>query len=212
MKCLIVSGGDAPSKNLIEQHLKDCDFYIGVDGGADLLSSYNLSADYIIGDFDTAKSINILKQQNGGAEIVRLNPRKNQTDTEAAVDLALTKGADEIVLLGALGSRQDHSLANIALLKYALDKRVSAKIVDENNELFVCKDNITLSAPIGQTISILPLYQNITVSAKGLEYPLKNLKINFGQSRGISNIISKSKVTITIKHGTALIILSNGNI
>jgi len=42
--------------------------------------------------------------------------RKDQTDLELAVELALEKGARSITLVGGWGSRIDHALGNVELL------------------------------------------------------------------------------------------------
>ena len=212
MKCVIISGGSPPSKKLIKQQLCDADIVIGVDGAADLLTDCEITADIIIGDFDTAKKINVLGQQNNGAEVIRLRVDKDETDTEAAVNLAIERGAKNIIMLGAMGSRTDHSLANISMLKPIHEKGSFGKILDDNTEMFVCDTEVTLKASLGQTISILPFSADIIVSASGLKYPLKELALPFGTSRGVSNIIDKSSVNINVTGGYALIILTDGNL
>lgn len=212
MKCVIISGGSPPSEKLIKQQLCDADMVIGVDGAADLLTKCEITADIIIGDFDTAKKVNVLEQQNNGAEVIRLRVDKNETDTEAAVNIAIERGAKNITLLGAMGSRVDHSLANISMLKPIQQNGAFGKILDENTEMFVCDTEVTLKANVGQTISILPFSGNIIVTASGLKYPLKELALPFGTSRGVSNIIEKSSVNIRVTGGYALIILTDGNL
>lgn len=212
MKCVIVSGGSPPSEKLLKQQLSDADFVIGVDGAADMLMDLDIKADVVIGDFDTAKKINVLGQQNNGAEVIRLRVDKNETDTEAAVNLAIERGAKNIVMLGAVGSRLDHSLANISMLKPMFEQGVFAKIIDDNTEMFINDSEVSLCANVGQTISILPLCSDITVTARGLKYPLDELFLPFGTSRGVSNIIESSSVSINISGGYALIILTDGNL
>lgn len=212
MKCVIISGGSPPSENLLKQQLCDADIIIGVDGAANLLTKSKITADIIIGDFDTAKKINVLGQQNDGAEVIRLRVDKDETDTEAAVNLAIERGAKNIIILGAMGSRLDHSLANISMLKLIHEKGAFGKILDDNTEMFVCDTEVTLKANLGQTMSILPFSGDIIVSASGLKYPLKELALPFGTSRGVSNIIEESSVNIHVTGGYALIILTDGNL
>lgn len=212
MKCVIVSGGSPPSEKLLKQQLSDADLIIGVDGAADILMDLGIKADIVIGDFDTAKKINILGQQNNGAEVIRLRVDKNETDTEAAVNLAIERGAKNIVMLGAVGTRLDHSLANVSILKPIFEQGIFAKIIDENTEMFISDSVVSLCANVGETISILPLCSDITVSASGLKYPLDELFLPFGTSRGVSNIIESSSVSINISGGYALIILTDGNL
>ena len=212
MKYTILAGGLPPSEKLLRQQIKESDKLIGVDGAADILTDYGITADYIIGDFDSAKKKNILIQQNAGASVIRLEKHKDVTDTEAALELAIEHGAKHVVLLGALGSRQDHAQANIALLKHAYEHDVFAKILDDNNELFVTDGSFTLHSPKGQTISILPLCRDIKVNAEVLLYPLDDLRLRFGSSRGVSNIMKHNKAVIKVEGGYALIILSNGKL
>ena len=212
MKCVIVSGGSPPSEKLLKQQLSDADLIIGVDGAADILMDLGIKADIVIGDFDTAKKINILEQQNNGAEVIRLRVDKNETDTEAAVNLAIARGAKNIVMLGAVGTRLDHSLANVSILKPIFEQGIFAKRIDDNTEMFISDSEVSLCANVGETISILPLCSDITVSASGLKYPLDELFLPFGTSRGVSNIIESSSVIINRSGGYALIVLTDGNL
>lgn len=84
--------------------------------------------DVIIGDFDSvnADTLDFFKKKND-IEWTKLNPVKDDTDTEAAIRLAIEKGAQSITLLGATGSRIDHVLANIELLGIGLRHKVQMK-------------------------------------------------------------------------------------
>lgn len=206
MKYLILSGGTPPSKSELKPYITEADMVIGVDGAADVLCQYDIVPNVLIGDFDTAnvQSVEELKEQ--GAKVVRLSPRKNETDTEAAVNYAISHNASKITIFGALGSRVDHSLSNIMMLVRAHTAGVPARIIDEYNELQVENQHLILQGTPGQTVSILPLTGNLHVSATNLVYPLNELEINFGSSRGVSNVMADSVATINIKGGYALII------
>ncbi len=211
MKYVIVSGGYPPDLKLLNSYIDKADKLIGVDGAADLFESFGIIADILLGDFDTADEKNVTAQSIKGAEVIRLEPMKNETDTEAAVRLALDRGADDIVLLGAIGSRMDHTMSNIALLKLALDSGASMKIHNKNNEIFICNDYYEIKDRTGQTVSILPLGSDIIVSAKGLAYPLEDLLLAVGSSRGVSNIVKENHADIKIKDGYALVMFTNDN-
>lgn len=206
MKYLILSGGTPPSKSELMPYITEADMVIGVDGAADVLCQYDIVPNVLIGDFDTAnvQSVEELKKQ--GVKVVRLSPRKNETDTEAAVNYAISHNASKITMFGALGSRVDHSLSNIMMLVRAHTAGVPARIIDEYNELQVENQHLILQGTPGQTVSILPLTGNLHVSATNLVYPLNELELNFGSSRGVSNVMADSDATINIKGGYALII------
>ena len=211
MKYLIVSGGYPPSEKMLKSYMEQADVLIGVDGAADFFEDIGITADILLGDFDTADVKNVDAQKNSGAKIVRLEPKKNETDTEAAVKLAINGGADDIVLLGAVGSRMDHTMSNIALLKLAFDSGVSIKIHNKNNEIFVCKNSFEIENRKGETVSILPLVGDIHVTARGLVYPLEDLLLAVGSSRGVSNIVKDSLADLKIRDGYALVMFTNDN-
>ena len=206
MKCLILSGGTAPGQNMIEKYAQDADLVIGVDGAADIFDRYDWVPDILIGDFDTADAGCVENLEKRGTKVIRLAERKNQTDTEAAVDYALFAGMDELLILGAIGSRMDHTLANISMLVRADKAGASCRIVDEYNELTVSDRDMTLSGEKGQGVSILPLTGEVCVSADGLKYPLNKLILGWDSSRGVSNVMTGELAHISISGGYALII------
>jgi thiamine pyrophosphokinase len=206
MKCLILSGGTPPGICLLNTHLKTAGLFIGVDGAADLLCRYDIVPDVLIGDFDTADAASVSALGQRGAKVTRLESEKNDTDTEAAVEYALKAGADDIVILGALGGRVDHMMSNIMMLVRAEMSGVACRIIDEQCEMFVSNKSFMLSGHCGQVISILPLTGEVCVNAHGLKYPLDDLVLRWGSSRGISNVMQGIAASISITGGYALIV------
>lgn len=209
MKCVILSGGTPPGPEFLKCHIKTTGLFIGVDGAADFLVQIGITPDVLIGDFDTADPKSVTALERHGVKILRLEPEKNETDTEAAIECAANAGADDIVILGALGGRVDHTLSNIMMLVRADLKGAACRIIDEQCEMFVSDKTFTLSGRTGQVISILPLTGEVCVNAKGLKYPLQNLVLKWGSSRGISNVMQSSSASISISGGYALIVKNN---
>lgn len=210
MKCLIVTAGAPPGYELFATHVKDAELIICVDGAADTLVRHSVVPDVLIGDFDSAKSASIAYIESKGARLVRLPVHKNETDTEAAVDLALESGADDIVILGALGLRLDHALGNLGMLVKAERAGARCRIIDELHEITAAQGKYELHGRPGQTVSILPLGGNITVTATNLEYPLERLLLRCDAARGISNVILSSPAALSIEGAYALIIKLSG--
>ena len=205
MKWLVVTGGAEPGYALLYAHAKAAQRIIAADGAAELLLLHGITPDVLIGDFDTASGESISTLAGKGAKIVRLPEHKNMTDTEAAVDYALDEGADDITILGALGTRVDHTLSNIGMLLRAYKRGVACRIFDEINELTVAAGEYDLFGSPGQTVSILPLTDDLTVTAIGMEYPLEQLSLPFGSSRGVSNRMKTDSAHLSISGGIALI-------
>ena len=210
MKCVIVAAGDAPELKLLNAHLSDADMVIGADGAADTFVAHDIVPDMLIGDFDSASSSSISRLKSCGVRMIQLTVHKNETDTEAAITLAIQSGADDVVILGALGRRLDHTLGNLAMLLKSARAGVRCRIIDDTHEITAASGEFELIGRAGQTVSIIPLSGDVTVTANNLVYPLERLLLRVDSSRGISNIIEKSPAKITISGGYALIIKISG--
>ncbi len=195
-----------PGTNFAEKYISEAGLVIGVDGAACFLYKHNIVPDVLIGDFDTADPDCVAKLEKSGAKVIRLQPEKNESDTEAAVDRAISSGAKSITILGALGGRIDHAMSNIMMLVRAHLKGAQCRIVGSSCELYVSDNEFTLFGSPGQTVSILPLTGEITVNASGLKYPLFDLLLKWGSSRGLSNVMTEDRAHISISGGYALII------
>jgi len=206
MKWLVVTGGQTPDRVLLRDQVRRAQCVIAADGAAEQLLNEGITPNVLIGDFDTASPQSVSTLSDRGTQIVRLPVHKNMTDTEAAVDFALDAGADEITILGALGTRVDHTLSNINMLLRAYRRGVSCRILDEINELTVTADEYELHGYPGQTVSILPLTGDLMVTARGLEYPLEKLLLPFSSSRGVSNRMQGTSAHLSISGGIALIV------
>jgi len=53
MKVIIISGGNPPSRELLQKEITDNAFLIGADSGANCLYKYNILPDLLVGDFDS---------------------------------------------------------------------------------------------------------------------------------------------------------------
>lgn len=202
MKALIIANGKSPSKKLIFKH-KDAELLIAADGGIRTAMKYGLNPDFIIGDFDSA--VNVPSEVIQKSTVVRLSLEKNETDGMVAIDTAIQNGAMNIVMLGALGKRTDHAVANLMLLKYAWYKGAALTLEDEYCEITLATGKTVVKGKKGQTVSVLPFMGSATVTSdKSLHYPMDKLYMNEGNPVGISNILEKTSSNIFIE-GYAMI-------
>ena len=144
-------------------------------------------------------------------EILRYPVEKDMTDSELALETAVGRGCKKIYILGAVGSRLDHSIANIFLLAKLLLKGVTGIIADERNEIFLVNDCITISQGehAASKVSLIPFTGKVKgVSTAGLKYPLDNAELEIGSSLGISNEFSGTEAKITVQDGLLLVIVS----
>lgn len=219
MYCVIICSGEINNYKFCKKYIKSAKYIIGVDGGATHIRKLSATPHLLLGDFDSIKQADLNYFKKLGVETLSYNPKKDKTDTEIAVDIAIKKGFKDIVILGGTGSRLDHTLANIFLLKKMLDNGVNGKIVDENNEIYIIKDAAFYpAAPSLQIkkgefepyfVSLLSLSKKAQgISTEGLYYPLKNESLHFGESRGISNKATDNQIHIKLDDGLLLVIIS----
>lgn len=157
MKTLMITGGNI-NKEFLEKHLEKNKYnkIIVADKGLEILNEINVKPDYIIGDFDSVKK-EILEQYKD-IPITYLKPEKDFTDTHMALKLAMEKGAKKITIVGAIGTRFDHSMANIHILKEALDNNVEAEIINENNKIKLVNTETKIKKEDAyKYISLIPL-------------------------------------------------------
>lgn len=208
MRVLIFSGGnlDPTALSIIN---KD-DYIIGVDRGAYFLCSHNTKMHLAIGDFDSVTVEQAKQIRFVANEVIACDPvNKNETDTEMAFHFAMKLMPKEIFLFGVLGSRFDHSIANIHLLKTGLEAGVCCKIIDTTNEIQLINKTLTITKDNFTYISLLPLSNEVHgITLEGFLYPLNNASLKIGDSLGISNVLADKVGKVSITSGVLMIIKS----
>ena len=167
MKFIIITGGNI-NKEFLQKVLEENKYnkIIAADKGLETLNKINVKPDYIIGDFDSVNK-EILEQYKN-IPITYLKPEKDFTDTHMALKLAIEQGAKKITIVGAIGTRVDHSIANIHILKEALEKGVEAEIINENNKIKLINKNIKIKKEDEyKYISLIPLTTSVKRSYIG---------------------------------------------
>ena len=134
MSTLIVTGGNVNTeflKKILEENKFET--IVAADKGLEALNKINVMPNYIIGDFDSVNKTTLNQYENKNIEITYLKPEKDFTDTHMAIKLAIEKRAKHITIIGATGTRMDHTLANIHALNETLQNNVPTEIINENN-------------------------------------------------------------------------------
>lgn len=211
MNTLIVTGGRI-DKNFVKEHLNHnkYDIIIAVDKGLEIFDTCGIKPQYIVGDFDSIDKNILAKYEKENLEIIRLNPEKDLTDTHSAIELAIKEGSANITILGAIGTRMDHTIANIHVLKIALDKNIQIKIINEKNEIkLINKDTEVYKDDRYKYLSLIPLTTKVEgVTLKGLKYLLDNATLYVGDSIGVSNEQLEDIAEIKMKNGILILIRS----
>jgi thiamine pyrophosphokinase len=130
---------------------------------------------------------------------------KDETDLELA--LAMTRGADEITILGALGGRFDQMIANTFLLIKPARRQIPARIAGTNFDAWIATQQATITGKIGEMVSLIPLTERVEgIVTRGLQYPLQNETLYLGSSRGVSNVLIAEHAEIVFDQGMVLVV------
>lgn len=207
-RILIFTGGNLGKWALHE--LKEGDFLLGVDRGALFLLRNNLQPHYVLGDFDSVTVEELEEIRQGCEDLFSCDPvMKDHTDTELAFNWAMDRRPGEIVLLGAVGTRVDHTLANVHLLYKGLKKGIACRIIDERNEIILINKFTSLTRGRFTHVSLLPFSAQVTgITLEGFQYPLLRATLNIGDSLAVSNILQEETGNIYIDSGQLLVIRS----
>lgn len=197
--CYIVGAGDCTELSINKN--KD-DLIIAADGGYRYLINANISPDLIIGDFDSLGDI------PDGENVIRLNPVKDITDMDAAMQIGIEKGYSEFHIYGACGGRIDHTLANIQLVASAASKDMKAFIHDGKTVITtLCNESIKFTNDYKGYISVFSHSDECTgVTLKGLKYPLENAVLSNKFPLGVSNEFIGCESEISIANGILILV------
>ncbi|MCD8045967.1 MAG: thiamine diphosphokinase [Clostridiales bacterium] len=213
MNTLIITGGqiDLPfAEKWINDH--EWDRIISADSGLDFCRVAGVLPDVILGDFDSANP-EVLQyfQERCPQRIETFPAEKDETDTELAILRAVEMGADAITILGGTGTRLDHVLGNLHLLKMAMDAGVSCAIIDPHNRIRMTQDGMTIrrAEQFGKYVSLIPFTPQVDgLTLRGFAYEVEDFTLLSGKARGVSNEIRAEAATIELRSGILLVIES----
>ncbi|MCF6096009.1 thiamine diphosphokinase [Thermovorax subterraneus] len=202
MKAVIFAGGCIGDYSRVEKYLSDTSLIVCADSGIRHAFKMGIIPHLVVGDMDSASEEEKKKIEEFKIKKISFPKEKDFTDTELALEVALQEGANEAVLLGGLGDRPDHSLANILLMVNFKRKGLELTLAGKSWEMFLIDGQRKIKGQKGQLLSLLPITPKVTgIKASGLYYPLRDETLFMGTSRGISNVFIDDEAVVEIKEG-----------
>jgi len=209
VKVIIVAGGEAEEGTAWQRWVRDADLIVGADGGAARALSWGLVPQVVIGDLDSLPAGALAELEKHQVRFIRHPRAKDETDLELALTFAAEQGAREIVILGALGGRLDHTLSNVLLLALPDLAGIPVRIADGAQEAILLRDgeSVRLQGQPGDLVSLLPWCGDARgVTTEGLAWPLEDAILHFGFSRGVSNEMTARQARVVLDHGYLLVV------
>ncbi len=194
--------------NISEINKNSGDLIIAADKGYLYLKDAGIEPDIIIGDFD---SLGFIPKSNC-AEILKLNKRKDDTDTLFAVKEAIKRGYDKFVIFGALGGRADMTVSSFQTAHFLANNGCTAIFCGDGYSCTVIKNgNLKFKSGTKGTVSVFAFGGKACgVTEKGLSYTLTNAELTPDFPIGVSNEFTEDVAEISVKNGSLLIITDNG--
>lgn len=214
MKHIVIISGGSIEREFALSFCRKYEFYkiIGVDGGVRFLYENGIRPTNIVGDFDTLEP-DILQyyKEETGIPIRKFNPEKDATDTEIALRLAISMGAEKVTILGAFGTRADHLLGNMQILNIALEAGVFCSLMDAHNYVYLADKDFhrTKGECFGNYFSLFPMAGEVTgLTLRGVKYPLTEYHLTGTDSLCVSNEIVEEEASVSFHKGRLLVIES----
>jgi len=199
--CYIVA---ACKENAEKIHLApvEKDILIAADGGYDILKEKGLTPDIILGDFDSIKAD--LTCEN----VIKHPVEKDDTDTFLACKLGFEKNYRNYVILGGVGGRIDHTLANIQALLWVAKRGGRAFLIGNDVVMTVIfNEKLSFSADFDGKISVFAQENSAAgVSIRGLKYNAEEITLTPEFPLGVSNEFVGERAEISVKNGALLIV------
>lgn len=206
-RCVIVGGAGIERYDLVRKALHRDDFFVFCDSGLKHMPGLGVKPDLIVGDFDSWEDPHM------DVETIVLPAEKDDTDTFFAAKEMVKRGFDAFLLVGVIGARLDHTLANLSILLMLDEADKDAKAIDDYSEMEVisAKAGKTGRASIEDSFSFFSLL-NITGTAEGIsirnaKYPLEDGKVDCSYQYAVSNeVLSGKTAEVSIAKGRLLLI------
>jgi thiamine pyrophosphokinase len=214
VRAVVVAAGDIPANEKWERWVQPGDLIVGADGGAGRALAHGLAPDVVVGDMDSVEAEVVAALEAQHVELVRHPRAKDETDLELALIYAAHQGVQEIVVLGALGGRLDHTLSNMLLLALPELQGVTVRIVRCNEEALLVRsgERVTLYGKAGDVVSLLPWGGDVHgVTTSGLTWPLEQETLHFAFSRGVSNVLAGAEAWIEVEDGYLMVVHGPGS-
>ena len=169
---VILADGSFPVYQIPLSFLRDAEHIICCDGGAESLIASGMEPEAIVGDLD---SLNPLIAERFADRLFR-DGEQDTNDLTKAIRWCINKRYKKIVILGATGKREDHTIGNISLLtEYA--REISVSMITDTGTFTPLLKSSVIKCFTGQQVSIFSINPETKINSKGLKYPLENLKL-----------------------------------
>ena len=233
---ILIGAGENSGKmaETIKDNLPNGSYVIALDGGLVFCAEHGIQPDMIIGGFDSLpdritkeiidslpdmpietavqeKKEELLLTKYPQKIIYRLPCEKDDTDTLAAIRMAVDKGYTRFTIYGGLGGRLSHTMANIQSLLYLKEQGLYGELAGDGSRIFLVKDeSVTLPLQEQGYISVFSFSEKAEgVTLKNLKYEIEDVELTNSFPIGVSNEFVGKQAEISVRKGSLLVIVED---
>ena len=171
-RTVIVADGSFPTHEIPLGYLKNAERIICCDGSAASLVDAGFTPNAIVGDLDSIDEELALRY----ADRIFISEEQEMNDLTKAVMWCRGRGFNDLVITGATGNREDHTIGNISLLaEYIADVQVI--MVTDTGYFLPLKESTLIPSFTGQQVSVFSIDCETEITSYRLKYPLRNARI-----------------------------------
>ena len=212
MNVVILAAGEFPRKAYPKILLFGADKVVCCDSALKTALRLGINVDVGIGDMDSV-STPVLEKFKG--KIVQV-PEQETNDLTKAMRFVLEEWpeADQIVILGGTGKREDHTVGNLSLLmeyekQYGLWERgISVQMISDWSTAFAVGNSCSLMVGEGRSVSLLTCDTTLKLKSEGLEWPLEGVELS-NWWRATLNRATSDEIKLEFSHPAPLLVILN---
>ena len=199
-KCVVVANGLFPTGQQALELLRQAEFVVACDGAVIGLENGRLP-DAVVGDLDSLPE----PVRNRYSDRIHWVKDQETNDLTKAVNYVKTLGFREVLILGATGRREDHTLGNISLLAQYVTEFERVEMVSDFGWFTPLYRTTTLDSEPGQQVSLFSLYPNGRISVSGLRYPIEKRRLLYWWEATLNEATGKEFTVILEEDARVLV-------
>ena len=165
---VILAAGDFPRTARTRLWFEKAARIVCCDSAADPLVRHGFVPAAVVGDLDSVSR----KIRIRYADRIHHEAEQETNDLTKAFRFCRANGWNELVILGATGKREDHTLGNLSLLAdYALETP-SIRLITDHGVFSVALRSARFPSVPGEQISLFAVDPGTRVTSRGLKYPM----------------------------------------
>ena len=204
-RCVILCAGSITPDDVARAAISAQDYVVAADAGYLHCNRFGITPNLIVGDFDSSADPGALD-----ISIQRFSSHKDDTDCLLAVRRGLEEGCTRFVILGGLGGRLDHTLANLQTLVFLADHGARGELIGDGSHITLLRSGRLHLPKQEGYLSVFAIGGVCSgVCLSGTEYPLEQAELTPHFPLGVSNHIVADFAIVSVEQGDLLVMTTD---